>query len=74
MSTGPKSSFVVHSLPHGAWSRTFEDFRARRQRELEQFEERQRVVLERFEEELRQLAQREKAPGAAAKRKGFFSF
>jgi len=59
---------------HGAWSRTFEDFRARRQRELEQFEERQRVVLERFEEELRQLAQREKAPGAAAKRKGFFSF
>ena len=49
-------------------------FRSRRQRELEQFEERQRVVLERFGEELRQLAKSEKAPGAAAKRKGFFSF
>ena len=59
---------------HGAWTRAFEDFRTRRQRELDQFEERQRGVLERFEEELRQVAQREKAPGAAAKRKGFFSF
>jgi hypothetical protein len=59
---------------HGGWTKSFEDFRSRRQRELEQFEERQRGVLERFEEELRQLAKSEKAPGAAAKRKGFFSF
>ena len=59
---------------HGTWTKAFEDFRMRRQRELDQFEERQRGVLERFEEELRQLAQREKAPGAAAKRKGFFTF
>jgi ferredoxin len=59
---------------HAGWTRAFEDFRTRRQRELDQFEERQRGVLERFEEELRQLAKSEKAPGAAAKRKGFFSF
>ncbi|HZO09115.1 MAG TPA: hypothetical protein VFC77_07045, partial [Myxococcota bacterium] len=59
---------------HGSWTKAFEDFRTRRQRDLDQFEERQRGVLERFEEELRQLAKSEKAPGAAAKRKGFFSF
>ncbi|HZP40608.1 MAG TPA: hypothetical protein VFD84_03750, partial [Candidatus Binatia bacterium] len=59
---------------HAAWTRDFEEFHERRKRELEQFEARQRAALERFEEELRATALREKAPGAPARRKGFFSF
>jgi hypothetical protein len=59
---------------HGRWTSAFEDFSVRRRRELEQFEDRQRAELERFSGELRAIATREKAPGAPAKRKGFFSF
>jgi hypothetical protein len=59
---------------HGRWTRAFEEFHSRRQRELEQFESRQRAEIERFEEELRSAATRDKAPGAPAKRRGFFTF
>src|SRR5205809_629430 len=59
---------------HARWRRAFEQFHERRRRELEQFEERERVELEQFSAELRAIATREKAPGAPAKRKGFFSF
>jgi len=59
---------------HAGWVREFDALHERRRRELEQFEAKQRAVLERFEEELRELAVREKAPGAAVRRKGFFSF
>jgi hypothetical protein len=59
---------------HGRWTQAFADFRDRRRRELEQFEERQRGELERFSAELRAVATRGKAPGAPARRKGFFTF
>ena len=59
---------------HGRWTSAFETFHARRRRELEQFEDRQRQEIELFEEELRTLATRERAPGAPAKRRGFFTF
>jgi len=59
---------------HGRWTKTFEAFHARRRRELEQFEENQRAELETFSARLRAIATREKAPGAPAKRKPFFSF
>src|SRR5206468_4564470 len=59
---------------HRRWTKAFEEFHARRRRELEQFEERQRMELEQFSTRLRTIAIREKAPGAPAKRKPFFSF
>ena len=59
---------------HAGWTGAFEAFHDKRRRELEQFEERQRQQLERFEEELRGLSIKDKAPGAPAKRKGFFTF
>jgi ferredoxin len=59
---------------HGSWTRAFEAFRERRQRELEQFEEKQRAELERFTHVLREAATSQKAPGAPTRRKGFFTF
>jgi len=59
---------------HRNWTSAFEAFHARRRHELEQFEDRQRHELDRFEDELRSLATRDKAPGAPAKRRGFFTF
>jgi ferredoxin len=59
---------------HGRWTQAFADFHERRRRELELFEDRQRAELEKFSTELRAIAAREKAPGAPARRKGFFSF
>ncbi len=59
---------------HGEWSATFEKFHAQRQREMDQFEERQRRALEAFQAELKTVAEREKAPGAPQKRRGFFTF
>ena len=56
------------------WATAFEGFHEKRQRELALFEERQRQELEQFEAKLRRLAVRERAPGAPAKRKPFFSF
>jgi hypothetical protein len=59
---------------HARWTKAFDDFRERRQRELEQFEAKQRAELETFQGELRGIATREKAPGAPTKRRGFFTF
>ena len=59
---------------HGRWTQAFEAFHEKRRRELETFEEKQRAELERFQDELRRMAVREKAPGAATRRRGFFTF
>jgi hypothetical protein len=56
------------------WATTFEAFHEKRRRDLDVFEERQRQELEEFESKLKRLATRERAPGAPAKRKPFFSF
>ena len=58
---------------HARWTDAFDAFRDKRQRELEQFEEKQRRELEDFTARLRTVALREKAPGAPAKRRGFFA-
>ncbi len=59
---------------HGRWAATFDRFHDKRRRELEQFEEHQRQELARFEGELRTVATRERAPGAPAPRRSFWSF
>jgi ferredoxin len=56
------------------WVTAFEAFHEKRRRDLEAFEERQRQELGQFESTLKRLADRERAPGAPAKRKPFFSF
>jgi ferredoxin len=56
------------------WAAAFDTFHEKRQRDLDVFEERQRKELEEFEGKLKRLAVRERAPGAPAKRKPFFSF
>jgi ferredoxin len=59
---------------HGRWVASFERFHDKRRRDLEQFEERQRRELAQFEQELRSVALRERAAGAPARRRGFWSF
>ena len=59
---------------HARWTEAFVEVHERRRRELEVFEERQRRALEQFQDELRGVALREKPPGAATKRRGFFTF
>jgi hypothetical protein len=59
---------------HQHWTDEFERFREQRQRQLDMFEQRQQGALEEFEERLRTVAEREHAPGASHKRRGFFRF
>jgi ferredoxin len=59
---------------YGEWTKAFETFHEHRRAELDRFESRQRTELERFSNELRDISTRDKAPGAPARRKGFFSF
>jgi len=59
---------------HAKWTDAFETFREKRQREMASFEDKQRRELAAFEEQLKKLAERERAPGAPVKRRGFFSF
>ena len=58
---------------HAKWEAAFDTFREKRQREIAQFEEKQRHELEAFTSHLRNVAQQAKAPGAPAKRRGFFA-
>ncbi|MGH7823379.1 MAG: hypothetical protein ACREQ9_26765, partial [Candidatus Binatia bacterium] len=57
---------------HGSWTKTFEEFREKRARELEAFEQKQRALLEEFEADLKTASREAIPPGARPKRRRIF--
>jgi ferredoxin len=59
---------------HARWTKAFEEFQEKRQRELEAFEEKQRQELEAFSEQLKKVAAGANPPGRVHKRLSLFGF
>ncbi|MBY0279566.1 4Fe-4S dicluster domain-containing protein [Candidatus Binatia bacterium] len=56
---------------HGSWHKSFEEFRARRAKELASFEASQKAALEKLEADLRKIATGAELAGAPQKQRGW---